>query len=507
MPRWILPLLLLASVAPAAPAQEDADADPEIQRVQDTWDSVFQRSRERGWKWEANEFLTEVVAGLHRGTALDIGMGQGRNSLFLAESGWAVTGIDISEEALDQAQAAAKEAGLSLQALYADVNTFDYGEEKWDLVIGMYMHSLITGNAEKIMRSLKPGGLLVIEGFHRDLNRESVQGGYFGFATHELFESFRGLRVLHFEDLTDNSDWGRGGRNPILRFVARKPYPTLGTGGPALGGEVPSETPALILEGVVNTEAIELNGVFGNGGREFWFARRVDGEFRLHCMSIEDGQWSQPRLVDLMPVETGPIAADMTLSAEGQELLFLGPGRRLDIWRSTRGRFGWSTAQLVSEQVSTEAQELYPCLVADGSLYFSSDRDGGLGGGDLWRAPRLEDGTFGEPVNLGPTINSEHNEGDAWVNSDETILVMASNRPGGAGLYDLWISFRDEAGAWTTPKNMGPRFNTEWTDYCPMGTWNNSVFTFSRRNGQTWAEMTEGGVYWIDAAVLESFRD
>ena len=132
MPRWILPILLLSGLTSSLLAQEDAES--EVERARETWNGVFERSKERGWKWEANEFLSEVVAGLHPGTALDIGMGQGRNSLFLAESGWQVTGIDISDEALDQAKASAEEAGLSLAALRADVSTYDYGEEKWELV-------------------------------------------------------------------------------------------------------------------------------------------------------------------------------------------------------------------------------------------------------------------------------------------------------------------------------------------------------------------------------------
>ena len=505
MPRWILPLFLLPTLAAPAIAQDDTATEAERDRA--TWNSVFERSKARGWKWEANEFLSEVVADLHPGSALDIGMGQGRNSLFLAEGGWQVTGIDISDEAIAQSLAQAKEAGLELTALRADVNTFDYGEEKWDLVVGMYMHSLITGNADKIMRSLKPGGLLVLEGFHRDLNRESVEGGYFGFATHELLDAFARLRVLHYEDLTDNSDWGRGGRNPIVRFVARKPYPTTGAGGPALGADAPGMEPSRVLDGIVNTEAIELNGVIADGGREFWFPRRTEGVFRMFRMRIENGRWSHPHEVSLLPAGVDPLGVDMTLSADGQDLVFVGPGPSLDLWHARRGRFGWSTARRLSAPISTESQEIYPCFVRDGSLYFSSNRAGGQGGSDLWRAQRQEDGSFAEAVNLGPTINTEHQEGDAWINPDETLMVFASDRPGGLGGYDLWISFRGDDGDWSAPRNLGPSFNSEAADYCPMGTWNESLFSFSRRDGRSWAEVTQGEIFWVDAAALEAFRN
>jgi hypothetical protein len=87
------------------------------------------------------------------------------------------------------------------------------------------------------------------------------------------------------------------------------------------------------------------------------------------------------------------------------------------------------------------------------------------------------------------------------------MLVVASDRPGGLGLYDLYISFRQPDDSWSKPRNMGPKFNTEWIVYCPMGSLGGQSFLFSRRNGKTWAEMTEGDIYWVDASALETFRD
>lgn len=494
--------LLLGTFAPLAAAQED-----DVERVRETWNEVFERSKARGWEWQANEFLAEVVAGLHPGTALDVGIGQGRNSLFLAEQGWRVTGFDLSDEAVAQARAQAEEAGLELTAVQGDVNTFDYGVARWDLVVGMYMHDLVSDQAEAIVRSLKPGGLLVIEAFHRDLHRESVQGGYFGHSSNELLRAFDALRVLHYEDRTAISDWGRGGRNPIVRFVGRKPHPTTDAVAPALITTVPGGTPALIAPDVVNTEAIEFNGVFTDRGREFWFTRKLGERFVMHRMQIQGGLWTEPQPIELLPIEDASLAADMSFSGDGQELVFLGPGERLDLWTARQGRYGWSTARKLPAPVSTAAQELYPCLVGDGSLYFASRRDGGQGGSDVWRAQRREDGGFEAPVNVGAVVNGEHNETDVWVSGDESTMVVTSDRPGGQGRSDLWISFRGDDGAWSPPKNLGPEFNTALTEFCPMGSWDGSVFTFSRRNGESWGAMTESGVYWVDAAALDAFRD
>jgi SAM-dependent methyltransferase len=150
-------------------------------------------------------------------------MGEGRNALYLAGQGWEVTGFDISDVGVRMARDEAKKKGLKLEAVVDDVDRFDYGTDRWDLVIGMYMHGLITRNAGKIVASLKPGGLLVIEGFHRDISTKTVEGGSLGYETNELLKGFERLRVLYYEDTVAPADWSRGQpRSPVVRLLARK---------------------------------------------------------------------------------------------------------------------------------------------------------------------------------------------------------------------------------------------------------------------------------------------
>src|SRR5204862_2066070 len=115
------------------------------------WNDLY--SKREGKEHQFNKFLAQTVKGKKPGTALDIGMGQGRNSLFLAALGWDVTGFDISEVGVKQAQAEAQKRGLKLNAVVGDVDKFDYGKERWDLVLGMYMHEYLTRNAAKVMAS------------------------------------------------------------------------------------------------------------------------------------------------------------------------------------------------------------------------------------------------------------------------------------------------------------------------------------------------------------------
>jgi SAM-dependent methyltransferase len=146
-------------------------------------------------------------------------MGEGRNALFLASQGWEVTGFDISDVGVKLAREAAQKRGLKLDALIADVDRFDYGRQRWDLVVGMYMHAMITRNAQKVIESLKPGGLVVVEGFHRDVGRRGLLGDELGYRSNELLRAFDRLRVIHYEDAVGPADWRSGQLAPIVRFI------------------------------------------------------------------------------------------------------------------------------------------------------------------------------------------------------------------------------------------------------------------------------------------------
>jgi hypothetical protein len=274
-------------------------------------------------------------------------------------------------------------------------------------------------------------------------------------------------------------------------------------------------TPDLFEPGLVNTNAVELNGVVSPDGREFFFTRIVDGVFTMYRSVLTNDGWSDPEPVRPYEGNERQMAVDMALSQDGNTLYFLGrgstdlvPGERngLNLWSMERGEDGWNKARVVPPPVSTEHPESYPCVVADGSLYFSSNRPGGLGEFDIYRAQRRADGTFAEPVNVGPPINTEKSEGDTFVAPDESYLIVTARRPDSLGQGDLYISFRDEDGRWGTPLNLGAPINSQQTDFCPMVTPDGAYLFFSRRWGASWEDTTTCEVFWLSARVLERFR-
>jgi SAM-dependent methyltransferase len=218
IPRILAAFVLACTLPSYAHAQKKS---PE-----QVWNELYAKRDAKDQQF--NKFLAESIKGLPPGRALDIGMGQGRNSLFLAALGWEVTGFDISEVAVKQAQSEAKKRGLKIDAQVGDVDKFDYGKARWDLVLGMYMHEYLTRNAAKVVASLKPGGMLVVEGIHRDIGKDSVSGERYGHRSNELPKVFGGLRVLYYQDIVARADWERSGGKPVplVRLIAAKERPS-----------------------------------------------------------------------------------------------------------------------------------------------------------------------------------------------------------------------------------------------------------------------------------------
>ena len=102
-------------------------------------------------------------------------------------------------------------------------------------------------------------------------------------------------------------------------------------------------------------------------------------------------------------------------------------------------------------------------------LYFTSDRPGGNGNGDLWVTRRATvDSEWGTPVNLGTLVNSAYEDGCQSLSSNGLELYFISSRPGGYGSWDLWMATRVTVSAnWGTPVNLGPTINTSAMENFP----------------------------------------
>ena len=141
------------------------------------WDERYEAGRL--WSLEPNRFFVEAVDGLTVGRAVDLACGEGRNALWLAQQGWTVTAVDFSEVAVDRGRGVAADLGLELDWQVADLQTWDLGEQAWDLVAHVYLHWDAQEREpflDRCAAAVAPGGRIVVVG-HDRTNIEAGHGG------------------------------------------------------------------------------------------------------------------------------------------------------------------------------------------------------------------------------------------------------------------------------------------------------------------------------------------
>jgi SAM-dependent methyltransferase len=173
---------------------------------------------------EPNSFLVRMTADLKPGKALDVGMGQGRNAIYLASKGWTVTGFDPSPVGVEIARKEASARRLPLTAIVTTSEKFEWGKDQWDLIVFTYVGMRHLTN--KIFDALRPGGMVLIESFHADTNFMRVLGPE-RWSDNELLTLLSRFRVIQYEDKMDRQDWGTqyGAQNRLVRILCQKPAP------------------------------------------------------------------------------------------------------------------------------------------------------------------------------------------------------------------------------------------------------------------------------------------
>lgn len=176
---------------------------------------------------EPNAFLARTVEGLAPGTALEVSMGEGRNGVYLATKGWKVSGFDPAEEGLTVARRNAQKLGVSINAVNATYETFDFGRDRWDLIFFCYAFAPLSDPelVARVRTALKPGGLVLFEHPMGDPQQPEHPHDRFN----ALLKAFADFRILFYEDTTGISDWQQSSvdrlrdHRRIVRLLARKP--------------------------------------------------------------------------------------------------------------------------------------------------------------------------------------------------------------------------------------------------------------------------------------------
>lgn len=175
----------------------------------------------------------------------------------------------------------------------------------------------------------------------------------------------------------------------------------------------------------------------------------------------ENGAWAKPS--GISTINTKEHDAAIGLSNDGQKLLIFKDNGKDggDIYMSRLENSNWSNPEKLKGDVNTTAWEGSASLSADEqTLYFSSERTGGLGGKDIYKASLLPDGSWGNVQNLGASVNTSYDEDAPFIHPDGKTLMFSSKGWNSMGGYDIFSVSANADGSWSAAKNLGYPINT-----------------------------------------------
>lgn len=195
----------------------------------------------------------------------------------------------------------------------------------------------------------------------------------------------------------------------------------------------------------------------------------------MRSVKIED-QWSSCENITAQVKSDGDHYLT-GISADGTRLFFTfyDPYRTGDIYTSSFTDGTWSEVSRLDEPINTQFNETHASLSDEGDeLYFTSDRKGGYGGMDIYKAHLNSSGQWENVVNLGPTINTPYNEETPFVSTDGNVLFFSSQGHYNMGGYDVFYCKKDPNGNWLPPVNPGYPINDTDDDlfYFPLDSGN-----------------------------------
>jgi hypothetical protein len=241
------------------------------------------------------------------------------------------------------------------------------------------------------------------------------------------------------------------------------------------------------------------------GEADIFFARALNGEF---TGSVNPGS----------PLNTPGNEGALSIAADGRTVVFAAdnyPGgfgdADLYIGELDGGRV--THVRNLGGRVNTKYWDSQPAISGDGHrIYFSSNRKGGIGGTDIWVTEATDAGEWSAPANLGPMINTKRNERSPYITPDGGTLYMSSNGIAGFGGYDIFIATRDGAD-WTQPANLGSLINSDGDElffFAPSKT-QRFYYASTRRGGEGGLDLYYGtpnvfgeGICRLAVRVLDS---
>jgi len=272
--------------------------------------------------------------------------------------------------------------------------------------------------------------------------------------------------------------------------------------GPYLSQTPPGNMSQIFAPGFVSTQFGELNSVFTADGKEFYFSRRgIPGKpSAIMVTRMLNNEWTTPSPVNFSGRYND---VDLFLTSDGKSMIYCS-GRIVDkgnmvmmnndFWISKRIGDLWGEPTKFAEEAVSEFEDYFPIVTKSSNLYFNSQR-GGQGTNDIY-CSKFVNGKYSATEKLPEPINSTFREFDAFVSQDEKMIIFSSDRPGGYGGSDIYISFKKSDNSWSEPMNLGNDINSPASEYGSTISADGKYFFYtSNRNGNE-------DIFWVSANFI-----
>jgi hypothetical protein len=298
-----------------------------------------------------------------------------------------------------------------------------------------------------------------------------------------------------------------------------------------LGQTPPGATPQVFAPGLAGTGMQTRDFAMTPDGREIYFCV-ILGQYKLSNIigcRLENGRWSAPFVVPGLD-QPGVHYIEPHISPDGKKFFFASnrpvagkefSERDEDIWVMERRGDGWGEPRNLGAPVNTPGGEFFPTTTVDGTLYFT----GPDGKGEAIYRSRWVDGKYAPPEKLPPQINAGKARYNAWFSPDVRLaIVPIEGLADSLGSSDYYAVFHNEDGSWSEPVNLGPEINTPGDEYSACLSADGRYLFFmsarmpalesmpARLTYETIARLHNRApngnpaIYWVDAAFIEKLR-
>jgi outer membrane protein OmpA-like peptidoglycan-associated protein/tetratricopeptide (TPR) repeat protein len=264
--------------------------------------------------------------------------------------------------------------------------------------------------------------------------------------------------VVHYQEFLNSNPKNQEAKDKATTYVANYNFITEAKKNP-----VPFDP--IRLDSSINTSSPEYFPCLTADGETMIFTRRVKRDEDFFYSKKINGQWQTA--VPMNTVNTKENEGAETISADGKTLVFTGCDRPFglgscDLYIAELNDGKWSLPKNMGATVNSRAWESQPALSADGrTLYFSSNRSGGLGENDIWVSEKQTDGAWTQAKNLGTPINTPKTDQFPFIHQDGETFYYVTDGYAGMGGLDIFYAKKEENGTWLKPINIGFPINTK----------------------------------------------